>query len=692
MSLDASSSDVPRGQSPDAPTPQPAGQSVDGQSVDKGAAVDRSAQDPAIGERDHDPSVSVPSIPSNAQGRLPDGVPMPPGALVDTEAKKSKLEPLKEASRQLRGTIADEMAEDTDHFSGDAIQLLKHHGSYQQDNRDLRNLKDDDGNKLGKQYGMMIRSAIPGGKITAAQMLAEIELGDRYGDGTLRITSRQGVQQHGVLKDNLKNVIAAVNEIKLTTYAACGDVSRNVMCDPAPGNRAKAAMQEDSDRLAAHLRPKSTSYYELWLKDADGERTKVSEGISTDTATGTATDTATQDGSPQDESAPEANGYTQSDGYAKANESIYGDVYLPRKFKIGIALPEDNSVDILTQDLGLLGIVRDGELVGYDVYVGGGMGNTPAKKETSPFLGQLLGYCTRDAICEVAEAIVKVQRDYGNRADRKQARLKYLIRFWGLETFRDRVEEYLGRSLAPADGRPIVDALDHGGWHEHGPSPENPEWVGKLWLGLTIQSGRILDRGTFRLKTALKELLAKYPVDGRLTAAQDYILVGIDPDDKEDINHILTSHGVTLPSDMTLTRRFAMSCVALPTCGLAVTESERIMTELIAELDDAMASAGLGVDDRIVLHVTGCPNGCARPYTPEVGLVGKAKGRYTMYLGGSPAGTRLGYLYDDLVPLEEVVPRLQPLIDRYAAERSGESFGDWCHAHRDSLIEAVAAA
>ena len=645
-----------------------AGDAIDA-GIDKGATVDRDAQDPAIGERDHDPSISEPSVPDNAGNRigaLPEGVPMPPGALLDPEAKKSKLEPLKEASRQLRGTIQEEMDEDIDHFSGDAIQLLKHHGSYQQDNRDLRNAKDADGNKLGKQYGMMIRSAIPGGKITAAQMLAEIELGDRFGDGTLRITSRQGLQQHGVLKDHLKDVIAAVNEIKLTTYAACGDVSRNVMCDPAPGRKAKAQMQEDSDRLAAHLRPKSTAYYELWLKDENGERTKVSEGISTDEA-------------------------KAESEYDQANESIYGEVYLPRKFKIGIALPEDNSVDILTQDLGLLAIEENGEVVGYDVYVGGGMGNTPAKKETSPLLGQLLGYCDRSEICEVAEAVVKVQRDYGNRADRKQARLKYLIRFWGMDTFREQVERYLGRTIVPGKGAAIVDALDHGGWHEHGPSPENPDWAGKLWLGLTIQSGRILDRDGFRLKSALKTILSKYPVDGRLTAAQDYILVGIDPDAKDDIDAILVSHGITLPSDMTLTRRFAMSCVALPTCGLAVTESERIMTELIADLDASMAECGLA-GERIVLHVTGCPNGCARPYTPEVGLVGKAKGRYTMYLGGSPAGTRLGFLYDDLVPLEEVVPRLKPLMTRYAAERNGESFGDWCDAHQSELLDAVAAA
>ena len=643
---------------------------------DTGAAVDRSAQAPAIGERDHDPAVSEPSVPENAQGEA-GGFPMPPGALVDPDAKTSKLEPLKAASRQLRGTIAEEIAGDSDHFSGDAIQLLKHHGSYQQDNRDLRNRKDDDGNKLGKQYGMMIRSAIPGGKITAAQMLAEIELGDRYGDGTLRITSRQGVQQHGVLKDDLGKVIKAVNDIKLTTYAACGDVSRNVMCDPAPGSAAKRAMQEDSDRLAAALRPKSTAYYELWLKDEDGERTKVAEGVAEDGAAGGSTE--------------------NGDGFQPANESLYGDVYLPRKFKIGIALPEDNSVDILTQDLGLLGITdpsqRDGGLVGYDVYVGGGMGNTPAKKETSPLLGQLIGSCTREEVIEIAEAVIKVQRDYGNRADRKQARLKYLIRFWGLETFRKKVEEYLGRPIADGHGVPITDALDHGGWHEHGDDPEHPEWAGKLWLGITIQSGRIKDEGDFRLKTALKTLLAKYPLDGRLTAAQDYLLVGIDPAAKEDIERILTEHGITPPETMSLTRRFAMSCVALPTCGLAVTESERIMTDLIGQLDAAMDDVGLG-GERIVLHVTGCPNGCARPYTPEVGLVGKAKGRYTMYLGGSPAGTRLGFLYDDLVPLEEVVPRLRPLMEQYAADRATtghQSFGDWCDANRETIVQAIAA-
>ena len=656
------------------------GQPPQPQTTETGAAIDRSAQDPAIGERDHDPSVSEPSVPKNASGEARPGVPMPPGALLDAEAKRSKLEPLKAGSRQLRGTIDDELAGEEDHFSGDAIQLLKHHGSYQQDDRDKRNRKDDDGKKLGKAYGMMIRSAIPGGKITATQMLAELDLGDRFGDGTLRITSRQGVQQHGVAKDDMRAVIREINEIKLTTYAACGDVSRNVMCDPSPGGPVKAAMQADADALANHLRPKSTAYYELWLKDEDGHREKVAEGIATD---------AGRDGERDGEAVRKGN--IDAGEFRPVEETLYGEVYLPRKFKIGIAVPADNHVDILTQDVGLLAVEENGRLVGYNVYAGGGMGNTPAKKETEPILGQLLGYASREELLDVVTAIVKVQRDYGNRADRKQARLKYLIRFWGLETFRGMVEDYLGRPLSPARDVPIVDALDHAGWHEHGPDPENADWAGKLWLGLTIQSGRILDRDGFRLKSAIRAILAKYPVDGRLTATQDYILVGIDPAAKDDIDAILTEHGVGLPADMTLTRRFAMSCVALPTCGLAVTESERIMTELIDELDAGLAEVGLA-GERVVLRVTGCPNGCARPYSPEVGLVGKAKGRYTMYLGGSPAGTRLGFLYDDLVPLEEVVPRLKPLLAEYASSRSGESFGDWCDANRERLLEQTAAA
>ncbi len=335
------------------------------------------------------------------------------------EPKLSKLEHLKADSRQLRGTIAEELADDADHFSGDACQILKHHGSYQQDDRELRNAKDEDGNPLGKSYMFMVRTRIPGGKVSAAQFLAELDLCDQFGNGTLRITTRQGFQLHGVLRDNLKQTIRAINRTKLTTLAACGDVERNVMCCPAPYKNSKVhdEMQALADRVAEHLKPRTTGYYEVWLQDEAGEKTDVTE-------------------------------------FKPVEEPIYGERYLPRKFKTAFAFPDDNCVELYSNDLGFLAIVENDEIVGYNVLVGGGMGMTPALKKTFPAVAKRMAFVRPDQVVDVAEAVVKVQRDFGNRSDRKVARLKYLIANWGIEKFKAKVEEYYGQSLrrAASDG------------------------------------------------------------------------------------------------------------------------------------------------------------------------------------------------------------------------------------------------
>lgn len=543
------------------------------------------------------------------------------------DEKLSKLEVIKTASDYLRGSIEADLSNEDPNVSGDNAQLLKFHGTYQQDNRDERG-------GGSKSYSFMVRSRIPGGRVTAEQFLAELDICDKYANQTVRITDRQGFQLHGVVKGNLKETIRGINESKLSTLSACGDVCRNFMCCPAPHHNSPvhAEMQKLADELALHFAPQSTAYSEIWLTDEDGEKSKVSE--------------------------------------VNFNEPIYGKTYLPRKFKMAIALPEDNCVDIYTQDLGLMVIVESDKIVGYNVLVGGGQGMTPAKKNTFPAVGQKLTYVSPEDVVAVCEAVVKVQRDFGNRADRKQARMKYLINDWGLPKFKEKVEEYFGNSLPEPHPADVTDVDDHMGWHEQGD--------GKLFLGVNVENGRIKDEGEFRLKTALRTLLEKYGMETRLTALQGVLLCDIDPADKDDIEKTLKEHGVPLAEDLSLARRYSISCPALPTCGLAVTESERVMPEVMSTIEAAMEENGLK-DERLTVHMTGCPNGCARPYTPEVGLVGKARGKYTLYLGGDAQGTRIGFIFQDMVPEGEIGSTLSPVLARYKAERSeNESFGDYC--------------
>ncbi len=567
------------------------------------------------------------------------------------EAKLSKLEHLKENSRQLRGTIAEELQAGVECFNSDNLQLLKHHGSYQQDDRDRRNDKDADGNRLGKRYMFMVRTRIPGGKVTADDFLKEFNLCEEYGNGTLRITSRQGFQLHGVLMKDLKETIRGINQTKLSTIAACGDVSRNTMCCPAPfkNNTVRDDMQAMADTVAEHLKPKTTAYYEIWLTDEEtGESEKVEEFVPVD-------------------------------------EPVYGKRYLPRKFKVGFALPEDNCIDVYSQDLGFLAVVENEKIVGYNVLVGGSMGMTPAKKETFPAVAERLTYVTPDQVVSIADAIVKVQRDFGNREDRKQARMKYLIANWGLPKFKAKVEEYYGSDLPEPHPTDVTDVDDHLGWHEQGD--------GKWFLGVCVPNGRIQDENGVHYKSAIREILTKYGMETRLTALQDVIFCDIEAKDREDITQILKTNNVPLAENLTLLKRYAMACPALPTCGLAVTESERVAPDILADIEKVMDKHGL-IGERIALHMTGCPNGCARPYAPDIGLVGKAKFKYTLYLGGNAECTRLGFIYDDLVPQKEIAQRLDPVLQFFKSERqNGESFGDFCHRQgKENLANFAATA
>lgn len=562
-----------------------------------------------------------------------------------TEPKFSKEEFLKEGSRQLRGTIAQELAEPTDSFIEDNAKLLKHHGTYQQDDKDHRKDKNADGTRKGKAYMFMVRTRVPGGKVTAEQFLAELELCELYGNGTLRVTSRQGFQLHGVLKENLRAAIRGINRTMLTTLAACGDVERNVMCCPAPyeNNAVRRQMQEMADRVAEHLKPRTTGYYEIWLKDENGQSIDATE-------------------------------------FKPVEEPIYGARYLPRKFKTAFALPEDNCVEIYSNDLGFLAIVENGSIVGYNVVVGGSMGVTPSAHKTFPAVAKRLAFVTPEQVVDVAEAIVKVQRDFGNREDRKIARMKYLIANWGIPKFKEKVEEYYGRSIADPHPTDVTDIDDHIGWHDQG--------NGKWFLGVNLECGRIKDEGDLRVKTALRTILGKYGLRCRLTPLQSVILCDIDPGERKTIERMLTEHGVKLEDQLSPVRRYAIACPAFPTCGLSITESERVMPQLLDSIEAEMARVGLA-GERIAIHMTGCPNGCARPYSPEIGLVGKTLGKYTIFVGGNATGTRLGFIYKDLVPFDEIVPSLSPLLARYKADRqNGESLGDFCHRLGKEAIAA----
>lgn len=563
----------------------------------------------------------------------------------DTQ-KLSKVELLKESSQQLRGTLAEELLNDRPEFSDDAATLLKHHGSYLQDDRDTRRAKGEDGKAKGKQYSCMVRTAIPGGRLTAQQLLAELDLCELLANGTLRITSRQGLQLHGVLKSNLKASIREINRIKLTTFAACGDVNRNVMACPAPfrNDAVRAGLQEMAAQLALHFRPKTTSYFDIWLKDEDGVEQEVGE-------------------------------------FQPVDEPIYGPRYLPRKFKMGVGLPEDNCVDLYTQDLGLLAIVENGQIIGWNVLAGGGMGRTPSAEKTFPALAKRLCFATPEQVIAVCEAIVKVQRDFGNREDRKRARLKYLISDWGVAKFRETVEQYFGGPLADPHPADVTGVDDHLGWHEQGD--------GRLFLGINVENGRIKDEGSLRLKAGLRAILGRFGMEVRLTPLQSLILCDIDPADRDEIERMMAEYGILRADQLSLLRRYAIACPAFPTCGLSITESERALPGVIDQLEVEVAKLGLQTS-KLAVHMTGCPNGCARPYTPDVGLVGKAVGKYTVFVGGNPEGTRLAFIYRDMVPLEEIVPALVPLLQRYRVEREGsESFGDFCARRGPEAIGAA---
>lgn len=565
--------------------------------------------------------------------------------------KLSKNEALKAASAYLRGMVAEELLNDEPFFSEDSSQVLKFHGTYLQDDRDQRlRLKKQ---KKDKAYMMMVRVRQVGGRMTAHQYLACDELARLVGNGTLRITTRQEFQFHGVLKQDVAVVIRHLNENYLSTLAACGDVERNVLACPAPIKDAKHdQMNADAQAWASHAAPRSSAYWDIWL---DGEKI---------------------------DSLPPAGPPLLSQPGDDPTEPILGKSYLPRKFKTAFAFPEDNCTDVHANDLGFLAAVEDGQIVGYNVMVGGGLGTSPSASKTFPALAEFMAYVKREDVNAVGEAVVRVFRDYGDRSDRKRARIKYVLHDMGMPAFRAKVEQYLGRKLEdPREDLVVTDVDDHMGWHDQGD--------GKLFLGIPVQNGRIKDEGTLRLASGLRAFFEKYKTPGRLTCQQKILLMDLEPAWRDEINAWLKDYGIASVEEVSTVRRWSMACPALPTCGLAVTDAERALPSVIDMLEAELDRQGLA-DLRLTVRMTGCPNGCARPYNADIGLVGRSAkigedgipepGKYTVFLGGRTTGERLNVVFKDYVPHDQIAAELSPVFARFKAERlDGETFGDFCH-------------
>jgi sulfite reductase (ferredoxin) len=552
-----------------------------------------------------------------------------------SKKKKSKVEVIKENSGYLRSPIAEELGNDLPNFSKESYQVLKFHGTYQQDDRDLREGRD-------KHWMFMIRGRIPGGKLTSDQYLAIDDIVDNYGDNTIRVTTRQAFQLYGVIKKDLKKTFHAINDAMITTLGACGDVVRNVMATPAPDiDGRQEQVQEFADELSDALLPSTKAYHEIWL---DGEKVYSDKAES------------------QDE------------------EPVYGKSYLPRKFKIGLTLPRDNSIDLYTQDIGLVALFNEqNKIEGFNFVVGGGLGMHHKKPETFPRLGDNLGYIPADRVMETVKEIVKLQRDLGNRANRKQARMKYLIDEIGIDKFREELVKRIGFDPEPFRELPEFEPDLYLGW--------NQQSNGKWFLGVSVENGRIKDDGEFRIKSAFRKIAKDYQPGIRLTPNHNVIFTDIDETDKSAIDLILNDHGIKSDQELSNLLKYSMACPALPTCGLAITESERVFPDIIRELEKVVTELGLE-NETISIRMTGCPNGCARPYVADIGFVGRSLDKYTIFVGGNPAGTRLGEVYKDLVSREDLVHEIRPLLEYFRENRKDdEQFGDFWSRTGISEIE-----
>ncbi|MDR0183118.1 assimilatory sulfite reductase (NADPH) hemoprotein subunit [Lysobacter arvi] len=543
------------------------------------------------------------------------------------------VEDIKQRSARLRGTLLESLANPvTGALNEDDQTLIKYHGSYQQDDRDIR--EERRLAKLEPAYAFMIRTRTPGGVVTPAQWLRLDAVATTYAERGLRITTRQAFQFHGVIKTELKSTMQAINAALIDTLAACGDVNRNVAVAANPlQSRAHAQVHAQAAALSEHLLPNTRAYYEIWL---DEERIG---------------------------------------GSGSEDEPVYGPTYLPRKFKIGFAIPPYNDVDVFAQDLGFIAIVdADGELLGYNVSIGGGMGATHGDPETYPRLGDVIGFVTPDQLTQVAVAVITAQRDFGNRVLRKRARLKYTIDDRGLDWFKGEVERRAGFTLSDARPFDFVHNGDRFGWIEG--------TDGRAHLTLRIVAGRIWDRDGLSHLTGLREIARVLETESpdaqfRLTPNQNLVIAGVPAELRGRVDALVAQYGLDTHVSATPLARNALACVALPTCGLAMAEAERYLPEFVDQVQALLDAHGLR-DAPIHLRISGCPNGCSRPYLGEIALVGKAPGRYNLMLGADHRGQRLNTLYRENVVEAQILEALDPLFARYAGERrDGEGFGDF---------------
>ena len=557
--------------------------------------------------------------------------------ITNEPAKLTHNEVIKDAIPTLAGNIAATMASGTDQFSADDQQFIKFHGIYQQDDRDLR--------KTQKKFIMMIRGRIPGGIMTPVQWIAFDDLAGTYGNNTLRITTRQSIQFHGVVMSGLGPLIKKINDSLLSTLAACGDVNRNITASPTPAQTtARAAMIADVHRVVAALAPQTKAYHSIWL---DGVQLTLDDPANKDFV-----------------------------------DPLYGKTYLPRKFKAAFVLPPNNDMDVFTNDLGFIGIVENGQLVGYNLAVGGGLGRSHGNSATYPRLADVMGFLKPEQAVDVAKAVLTVHRDFGDRTDRKHARLKYVVAEKGVDFVRHEIEQRAGFKLEPARAYKFTTTSDAYGWHK--------AVDGTNFLTLFVETGRIKDTDKARQKTALRRVAEQFgSIEFRLTGNQNVLLANVSDADKPAINALLAEHGVRTENQASLLHGNSMACPALPTCGLALAESERALPGLVDRIEKLCGDLGLGSEE-IVIRSTGCPNGCARPYMAEIAFVGKAPGRYQLWLGGNASGTRLNKLFKEVIKEAELETELRPLFARFATERTpSERFGDWCD--RAVLKEAIAA-
>lgn len=545
----------------------------------------------------------------------------------ELDKKLDALEYLKDESNYLRGAIEQGLADPlTGAISDDDTKLLKFHGSYQQDDRDLRDERRKQ--KLEPAYSFMIRVRLPGGTATPEQWIAMDDISNNYANQTLKLTTRQTFQFHGILKRNLKTSMKKINESVLDTIAACGDVNRNTMCNPNPyQSHIHKEINDYATKISDHLLPKTNAYHEIWL---DGEKVLDS---------------------------------------SEEIEPMYGKKYLPRKFKIGIALPPSNDIDVYSQDIGLIGIVEDETLVGFNVTVGGGMGMTHGNTDTYPQVGRLAGFVPKEQVVDVCEKILTIQRDYGNRENRKNARFKYTVDRLGVDKVVEELNTRLGWEIEEARDFEFEHNGDRLGWIEG----DEGVWNYTLF----IQNGRVKDTEDYQLKTALRKIAETHTGDFRLSPNQNLIIANVTSEKKEEIQNLIDQYGLTDGKNYTGLRRNSMACVAFPTCGLAMAESERYLPSLISKIEDLLDEAGVN-DEEITIRMTGCPNGCARPALAEIAFIGKAPGKYNMYLGGGFKGERLNKLYKENIGEQEILESLRPILMDYGKERlEGEHFGDF---------------